>query len=333
MVLTAQQQFRLRAKKALDTGDTTFKPRGKNKEIFDTMKQEHDKTMAQRQNSNLKRTKQQHTHEQDQKKRKSSSSSSSSSSPSASSGSEEEEAQVSSGEAGGAEGNKEWEDCEEKKPERVAKWKLSSENEKSWELSITNRQIVAFIDELSKSLNRMEHCTHDQAQISLAPIVKRSFRGLSVILVELPEEEAVPEGRQAADDRPKAEREEEKIIESNVDRVMHQIDAQNRARKLKLKMLAESADHSHPFQESFDKDAQQEAAKEGFVPGVPVFLNGNSKQKWHIDKIYCDRGYTCADISTTPHESGVVRHAHCQISQLTLAEPAPGPVIEEVPED
>ena len=69
MVLTAQQQFRLRAKKALDTGDTTFKPRGKNKEIFETMKQEHDKTMAQRQNSNLKRTKQQHTHEQDQKKR------------------------------------------------------------------------------------------------------------------------------------------------------------------------------------------------------------------------------------------------------------------------
>lgn len=46
MVLTAQQQFMLRAKKALNTGDKTFKPRGKNKEIFETMKQEHEKTRA-----------------------------------------------------------------------------------------------------------------------------------------------------------------------------------------------------------------------------------------------------------------------------------------------
>ena len=111
---------------------------------------------------------------------------------------------------------------------------------------------------------------------------------------------------------------------------MRQIDAQKSAKK--LKKLAESADHPHPFQESFDERSQQEAAKEGFVPGVPVFLNGNS-QKWHIDKIYCDWGDTCADISTTPHESGVVRHARCHVSQLTLAEPVRGPVIEEIAED
>ena len=46
MVLTLQQRFQLRAKKALETGDKQFKPRGKNKEIFETMKREHDKTRA-----------------------------------------------------------------------------------------------------------------------------------------------------------------------------------------------------------------------------------------------------------------------------------------------
>ncbi len=44
MVLTAEQQFRLRANKALETGDRSFKPRGKNREIFEKMEQEHEKT-------------------------------------------------------------------------------------------------------------------------------------------------------------------------------------------------------------------------------------------------------------------------------------------------
>ena len=44
MVLTAEQKIRLRAKKALETGDRSFKPRGKNREIFEKMKQEHEKT-------------------------------------------------------------------------------------------------------------------------------------------------------------------------------------------------------------------------------------------------------------------------------------------------
>ena len=44
MVLTAEQQFRLPANKALETGDRSFKPRGKNREIFEKMKQEHEKT-------------------------------------------------------------------------------------------------------------------------------------------------------------------------------------------------------------------------------------------------------------------------------------------------
>ena len=43
-MLTAEQQFRLRANKALETGDRSFKPRGKNREIFEKMKQEHEKT-------------------------------------------------------------------------------------------------------------------------------------------------------------------------------------------------------------------------------------------------------------------------------------------------
>ena len=44
MVLTAEHQAELRAKKALETGDASFKPRGKaNKAIFEKMKDEFDK--------------------------------------------------------------------------------------------------------------------------------------------------------------------------------------------------------------------------------------------------------------------------------------------------
>ena len=43
MVLTAEQQAELRAKKAFETGDASFKPRGKaNKAIFEKMKKEFD---------------------------------------------------------------------------------------------------------------------------------------------------------------------------------------------------------------------------------------------------------------------------------------------------
>jgi hypothetical protein len=42
--LTAEQQFKLRAKKALETGDASFKPRGEaNKAMFENMKEELDK--------------------------------------------------------------------------------------------------------------------------------------------------------------------------------------------------------------------------------------------------------------------------------------------------
>ena len=42
--LTAEQQFELRAKKALETGDASFKPRGEaNKALFEKMKEEFDK--------------------------------------------------------------------------------------------------------------------------------------------------------------------------------------------------------------------------------------------------------------------------------------------------
>ena len=42
--LTAEQQFELRAKKALETGDASFKPRGHaNKALFEKMKEEFDK--------------------------------------------------------------------------------------------------------------------------------------------------------------------------------------------------------------------------------------------------------------------------------------------------
>ena len=42
--LTAKQQAELRAKKALETGDTSFKPRGEaNKALFEKMKEEFDK--------------------------------------------------------------------------------------------------------------------------------------------------------------------------------------------------------------------------------------------------------------------------------------------------
>ena len=336
MVLTAEQQFRLRAKRALDTGDTTFKARGKNKEIFDTMKQEHDKTRAH------KRARQQEC------KSACSSSSSYSSSSSSDSYSEKEEGQALSQDgrcatepAAEADAEADKENCEEKKPERVAKWKLSSSNRQNWEMYLGYSTIAKLQDELAQGLVRMDPCTNDQAQISLRPILK-GFTSVwyPVLLVELPEKEkmAAPEGQaqQAADDRLKAEGEEEKIIEANVDRFMHQIDAQNDARKndaRKLKMLAESAHHaelSHPFQEFFDKKAQAQAAKEGFVPGVAVFWNGNPKRKWHIEKIYCDRGDTMAEV----YEPGdVIQHRAYHVSKLTLAEPAPGPVVEEVPEE
>ena len=45
MVLTAKQQAELRARKSLETGDTSFKPRGEaNKALFENMKEEFDKT-------------------------------------------------------------------------------------------------------------------------------------------------------------------------------------------------------------------------------------------------------------------------------------------------
>jgi hypothetical protein len=313
-------------------------------------------------------------------KRAKHSSSSSSSSYSSSSSDSEKEEEEEEAEEKEQDHSKDGHCANDARPDPVAKWKLSYANRPNWQISLSHNQIYDFEQELAKTLAGLEPCTESEAQISLAPIVKRCARGHSVILVELPkkQEEAAPEGlkdkahvnhseaiaaealapdkdkdkesdytytdsegedgeekkptmeaQQAADNRREAKREKE--IEANVDCLMHQIDAQKSAKK--LKMLAESADHPHPFQESFDKRAQQEAAKEGFVPGVLVFLNGNSKQKWHIDKIYCDWGDTCADISTTPHESGVVRHARCHISQLTLAEPVHGPVIEQIAED
>ena len=41
--LTAEQQFELRAKKALEQGNTSFKPRGANKELFEKIKEEFEK--------------------------------------------------------------------------------------------------------------------------------------------------------------------------------------------------------------------------------------------------------------------------------------------------
>ena len=44
MVLTREQQFELRAKKALETGDASFKPRGQaNKALFEKMKEDLNK--------------------------------------------------------------------------------------------------------------------------------------------------------------------------------------------------------------------------------------------------------------------------------------------------
>ena len=44
MGLTAEQQAELRVKKALETGDASFKPRGgANKALFEKMKKEFDK--------------------------------------------------------------------------------------------------------------------------------------------------------------------------------------------------------------------------------------------------------------------------------------------------
>jgi hypothetical protein len=117
------------------------------------------------------------------------------------------------------------ENGEEKKPERVAKWKLSDANLPNWGISLSHNQIFGFRQELAKTLAGLEPCTESEAQISLAPIVKRCARGHSVILVELPkkQEEAAPE----------AKREKENEIEANVDCLMRQIDAQNDAAKLK----------------------------------------------------------------------------------------------------
>ena len=44
--LTGEEQFKLRAKRALETGNRSFKPRGKNKTTFETMKQEFDATRS-----------------------------------------------------------------------------------------------------------------------------------------------------------------------------------------------------------------------------------------------------------------------------------------------
>ena len=71
------------------------------------------------------------------------------------------------------------------KPELVAKWKLSGANLPNWEISLSHSQIFYFERELAKTLADLEPCTESEAQISLAPIVKRCARGHSVILVAI----------------------------------------------------------------------------------------------------------------------------------------------------
>ena len=69
------------------------------------------------------------------------------------------------------------------RPDPVAKWKLSGANLPNWKISLSNSQIFNFERELAKTLAGLEDCTHSEAQISLAPSVKRFARGHSVILV------------------------------------------------------------------------------------------------------------------------------------------------------
>ena len=71
------------------------------------------------------------------------------------------------------------------RPDPVAKWKLSGANLPNWKTSLSNNQIFDFEQELAKTLAGLEDCTHSEAQISLAPIVKRHARGQGVILVAI----------------------------------------------------------------------------------------------------------------------------------------------------
>ena len=310
-------------------------------------------------------------------KRAKHSSSSSSSSYSSSSSDSEKEEEEEEAEEKEQDHSKDGHCANDARPDPVAKWKLSYANRPNWEISLSHNQIYDFEQELAKTLAGLEPCTESEAQISLAPIVKRCARGHSVILVELPkkQEEAAPEGlkdkahvnhseaiaaealapdkdkdkesdytytdsegedgeekkptmeaQQAADNRREAKREKENEIEANVDCLMHQIDAQNDAEISKSEQIQKKDEN--PFQRFMNEEAQVLAAKKGFVPGVHVVCNGNLKVQWHIEKIYSDRGRIWAEI-TKPGDS--VTHRY--LSQLTLAEPVHGPVIEEIAED
>ena len=188
---------------------------------------------------------------------------------------------------------------------------LSGLNLPNWKYSLDYSQIHYFERELAETLDRLEPCTQSEAQISLAPIVKRCAKGQSVILVE----------RQN-------EMEKGKKVEKDVDRFMHTLS--ERTEKRRADSTERSPAGKHPFQESFDEDARKQAAKNGFVPGVLVLWKGNMHRAWRIESIRCDRGCDKAMVCD-PEWGPVTQHKEYEISELVLAEPAHGPEIEEVP--
>jgi hypothetical protein len=133
------------------------------------------------------------------------------------------------------------------------------------------------------------------------------------VVEELPEEENKP----AVEEHPK---EEEKKTE---------VEVENKAKDIKIKSEIRVIDITEPadYAEYMDEKAQEQAAKLGFVPGVPVFYRESFNHKWQIVRIYFGRGDVYADVKDADGEREWIL-----VCDLTLAEP-PSPTgvkIEEV---
>ena len=121
--------------------------------------------------------------------------------------------------------------------------------------------------------------------------------------------------------------EKNKKVEADVDRFMHAV-----SERTEKRCAERSPAGKHPFQESFDDLAQKQAAENGFVPGVLVLWKGNMHRAWRIESIFCDRGRDKAMVCD-PEIKPIIEHREYKISELVLAEPAAGPVVEEILEE
>ena len=113
-------------------------------------------------------------------------------------------------------------------------------------------------EELSMNLADLEPCTHSEAQVSLAPIVKRYAKGQSVILVQCQKAEIKKENKAEIEIQKKAEFEKEQKAEEDVDRIMRKL-AERTEMKTKLKRVADLSAQQPNVQRFFKEDEDAEA--------------------------------------------------------------------------